>query len=60
MAFRTVSLDELTIDDEASLRSVALYGRLKQALRRSAYRFSVPAPGATASWDRVLFLNLTY
>ena len=60
MAFRTVSLDELTIDDETSLRSVALYGRLKQALRRSAYRFSVPAPGATASWDRVLFLNLTY
>jgi len=60
MAFRTVSLDELTIDDERSLRAVALYDRLKQALRRSAYRFSIPAPGATASWDRVLFLNLTY
>jgi hypothetical protein len=60
VAFRTVSLDELTIDDERSLRSVALYDRLKQALRRTAYRFSIPAPGAAASWDRVLFLNLTY
>jgi hypothetical protein len=60
MAFRTVCLDELTIDDERSLRSVALYDRLKQALRRSAYRFSIPAPGTTSSWDRVLFLNLTY
>jgi hypothetical protein len=60
MAFRTVSLDELTIDDEPSLRSVALYGRLKQALRRSGYRFSIPAAGTKASWDRVLFLNLTY
>jgi hypothetical protein len=60
VAFRTVSLDELTIDDEPSLRSVALYGRLKQALRRAGYRFSIPAAGATASWDRVLFLNLTY
>jgi hypothetical protein len=57
---RTLSLDELTIDDERSLRGVALYDRLKQALRRSHHRFQIPAPGTQASWDRVLFLNLTY
>jgi hypothetical protein len=60
MAFRTVVLDELTIDDEGALKSIALYRRLKQALRRDQYRFSTPVPGTSASWDRVLFLNLTY
>jgi hypothetical protein len=60
MAFRTVLLDELIIDDEAPLKRVALYRRLKQALRRSQYRFSTPVLGKAASWDRVLFLNLTY
>jgi hypothetical protein len=57
---RSVSLDELTIDDEGSFAHVALYGRLKQALRRSDQRFLVPEPGETISWDRALFLNLTY
>ena len=57
---RTVSLDELTIDDERSVRGVALYDRLKQALRRSDHRFQIPAAGARVSWDRALFLNLTY
>ncbi len=57
---RTVSLDELTIDDERSVRGVALYDRLKQALRRSHHRFQIPAVGAAVSWDRALFLNLTY
>jgi hypothetical protein len=57
---RTVSLDELTIDDERSLRGIALYDRLKQALRRSNHRFQIPAAGTQASWDRVVFLNLTY
>ena len=60
MAFRTVLLDELTIDDESSLKAVALYRRLKQALQRSQYKFSTPVPGTTSNWDRVLFLNLTY
>jgi hypothetical protein len=60
MVLRTVSLDELTIDDERSVAHVALYGRLKQALRRSGHRFQIPAPGTKVSWDRALFLNLTY
>jgi hypothetical protein len=60
MILRTVSLDELTIDDERSVTHVALYDRLKQTLRRSGHRFRVPPSGTRASWDRVLFLNLTY
>ena len=60
MIFRSLSLDDLTIDDEASFRHVALYDRLKQALRQSRHRFRTAAPGERASWDRVLFLNLTF
>lgn len=59
MRFRSLSLDELHIEDERSYRHVELYDALKQALRRDGYRFRVPASGA-ASWDRVLFLNLTF
>jgi len=57
--FRNLGLDELTIEDEQSFRHVGLYDELKQALRRDGYRFRVPERG-TASWDRVLFLNLTF
>jgi hypothetical protein len=57
---RSVTLDDLTIEDERSLSHVALYARLKQALRRSGHRFLIPADGAALSWDRALFLNLTY
>jgi hypothetical protein len=60
MPLRTVSLDELTIDDEAAFSKLPLYPRLKELLRRSGHRFYVPAPGTPASWDRALFLNLTY
>lgn len=60
MGMRTLSLDELTIDDERSLGGVALYQRLKQSLRRAGHRFQIPAAGEQSSWDRVLFLNLTY
>jgi hypothetical protein len=60
MPLRKVSLEELTIDDEASFASVPLYPRLKEVLRRSGHRFYIPAPGTLASWDRALFLNLTY
>jgi len=55
-----VTLDDLTIEDERALAHVALYARLKQALRRSGHRFLIPAAGAALSWDRALFLNLTY
>ncbi len=60
LTLRTVSLDDLTIDDERSFAHVALHARLKQALRRSGHRFLVPGVGAPISWDRALFLNLTY
>jgi hypothetical protein len=60
MPLRTVSLDELTIDDEAAFARLPLYPRLKEVLRRSGHRFYVPAPGTPASWDQALFLNLTY
>jgi hypothetical protein len=60
MQLRTVSLAELAIDDERSVAHVAIYARLKRALERSGHRFFIPAEGAQASWDRVLFLNLTY
>jgi hypothetical protein len=53
----TRTLDDLRIEDEASFRHIGLYATLKQALRRDGYRFRV-AEGA--SWDRALFLNLTF
>jgi hypothetical protein len=57
--FRSLLLDEIHIEDEPSFRHVGLYEDLKQALRRDGYRFRVPERGR-ASWDRVLFLNLTF
>ncbi len=60
MAMRSLALDALTIDEESSFRGVAIYERLKQALRRSEHKFKVAAVGENASWDRVLFLNLTF
>ena len=60
LRFRLVTLDELTIDDRSSFTGVAIYGRLEGILRRSAHRFRIPEGGQTVSWDRALFLNLTY
>ena len=60
MILRSLLLNDLTIDDEASFRHVALYGRLKRALGESRHRFRTAAAGERASWDRVLFLNLTF
>jgi hypothetical protein len=57
---RALTLDELTIDDERALRHVELYDRLKRALRADGYRFRAPARGSELSWDRALFLNLTF
>jgi hypothetical protein len=57
--FRRLTLDELHIEDERSFRHVGLYDALKRALRRDAYRFRVPQ-SAPVSWDRALFLNLTF
>ena len=60
MPLRNLTLDDLTIDDEASFRHVGLYAELKEVLRRARHRFQVPAADTPASWDRTLFLNLTY
>src|SRR3954465_13024332 len=60
MPLRTVSLDQLTVDDEQSVGQVPPYPRLKQALLDSGHRFCLPPEGQFASWDRVVFLNLTY
>ena len=57
---RSLTLDELTIDDEAPFLGVPIYQRLKETLRRSEHRFKVAAVGENASWDRVVFLNLTF
>jgi hypothetical protein len=60
MPLRSLKLDELTIDDEASFRQVAIYQRLKDVLRRAGHKFQVAETGENKSWDRVVFLNLTF
>ncbi len=59
MPLRSVTLDALTIEDEASFDHVALYGRLAAALRKSGHTFRVPER-TDVSWDRATFLNLTF
>ena len=58
--FRAVALHDLIIDDERSFAHVAIYGELAKALSGAAHRFWVPVDGARVTWDRALFLNLTY
>jgi hypothetical protein len=60
MQFRPATLDELIIDDRAPAVGVAIYQRLETFLRGSGHRFLIPEAGRQASWDRALFLNLTY
>jgi hypothetical protein len=61
VSLRSVSLDELTILDEADFAHVAAYAQLKRALRSSDCQFRIPAtPSAQLSWDRAVFLNLTF
>jgi hypothetical protein len=58
---RSVSLDELTILDEADFAHVAAYAQLKRALRASGCQFRIPATASVPlSWDRAVFLNLTF
>jgi hypothetical protein len=57
--FRRLKLDELTVDDEPAFRHVGLYADLNEVLRRDGYTFRI-LPDAGASWDRALFLNLTF
>lgn len=60
MALRSVTLDDLVIEDEASFGHVALYARLKRVVRECGHRFLIPHGDASVSWDRAVFLNLTY
>jgi hypothetical protein len=60
LQFRLATLDDLTIDDRSSFSGVAVYGRLEAIVRRTRHPFRIPEAGRTASWDRALFLNLTY
>jgi hypothetical protein len=55
-----LTIDELTIEDEASFRHVGLYADLKQVLRAGGYRFQVLPPGPAATADRALMLSLAY
>ncbi|MEO6417848.1 MAG: hypothetical protein ABIP39_00475, partial [Polyangiaceae bacterium] len=62
---QTFTLDQLTIDDERSYRHVGLYAGLKDALIRDKVQFFVlgekeSKKAPTSSWDRALFLNLTF
>ena len=54
------SLDELSIEDETSFRHVGLYADLKEILRKSRYSFRILPDSGIGSWDRALFLNLTF
>ncbi len=60
MPLKAVDLDALTIDDEASFASIPMYPQLKEALARSGQRFYLPSGEEAASWDRTVFLNLTF
>jgi len=59
-SYQTATLDELSIEDEASFRHVGLYADLKEVLLRDRYRFRLLPASQTARWDRALCLNLTF
>jgi len=60
MAFSSVSLDALIIDDEPAFQAMPLYRALKRALAAANHRFLIPVEGGEVSWDRAVFLNLTF
>lgn len=59
-AFRSLTVDELTIGDERAFRHVALYADLKEVLRRAAYPFRVLPKSYSSRADRALLLNLSF
>jgi hypothetical protein len=59
LKFTRLGLDDLTIEDEKSFRHISLYADLKEVLRRAHYQLRT-LPESAASWDRALFLNLTF
>ena len=61
MPLCSVSIDDLTLLDEADFAHVAVYAQLKRALRSLGCRFRIPsADSPPLSWDRAVFLNLTF
>lgn len=58
MRLRARGLGELTIEEAATFRKVALWRALERVLRDGGYGFRVPE--RAVGWDRVVFLNLTY
>jgi hypothetical protein len=58
---RSLSLAELTIDDESSFRHVGLYRELKDAMAKAGVPFLSPQPGsALERYESVLLLNLAF
>jgi len=57
---RSVLLEELTVIDDALFSRIALYRGLRQHLREREYTFQVATEPGSLSWDRALFLNLTF
>ncbi|MDP2344760.1 MAG: hypothetical protein Q8O67_27675 [Deltaproteobacteria bacterium] len=58
-SLRSCTLDELHVDDEASMKAVPVYADLKTVLLRAGHRFRV-LPAGSVRWDRALLLNLTF
>jgi hypothetical protein len=59
--FRKVPLSDLVLDDEESFSHVGLYADLRRVVEAADHRFLVlHGQVRRATWDRALFLNLTY
>lgn len=60
LALAQHTLAELEVEDERSLRHVAIYSELKEVLTKRGYTFLVLPPAMEGRWDRALLLNLTF
>lgn len=60
MTLQRIPFADLTIDDAESFAHVALYGALEKALRKAAPSVLVAPKNKATSWDRSVFLNLTF
>jgi hypothetical protein len=60
MPLQRTTLDNLDILDEPAFAALPIYGQLKAHVVASKYPFLVPDKHTNFSWDRALFLNLTF
>lgn len=58
-ALRSMTIDQLTLEDEASFRHVGLYRDLKAQLVADGYRVRI-MPEDRPRWDHALLLNLAF